>query len=122
MRRLHRTRQMRMVPAAGPVMMGVMAEHQGGRANWSRRYKANLERLRSGERGKVAEVARELSTLERHDGLSAGERRMLRRAQQLLEEPPGEGEGTSVREPRRPPAPSDAGAVAMTMPDDPQSD
>jgi hypothetical protein len=96
-----------------------MAEHQDSGASWSRRYKTNLDRLNSGKRDKVAEVVRELSTLERRHGLSVGERRMLRRAQQLMNEPPGEGEGTGVREPRRPPAPSDAGAAAITMPVDP---
>ena len=98
-----------------------MAVHHGGEASWSRRYKANLERLGSGDRAKIAEVARGLSGLDRDHGLSAGEQRMLLRARQLLKEPPGDGEETGVREPRRPPAPSGVGAASMAMPVEPES-
>ena len=49
-------------------------------ANWSRRYKANLEKLHSGNVLKVAEVVRDLWRRERDRGLSAGEKRMLAKA------------------------------------------
>ena len=52
--------------------------------NWSRRYKANLEKLASGYVIKVAEVVRDLWRRERERGLSAGEKRMLAKARQIL--------------------------------------
>lgn len=53
-------------------------------ANWSRRYKANLEKLHSGNVLKVAGVVRDLWRRERDRGLSAGEKRMLAKARQIL--------------------------------------
>jgi CarD family transcriptional regulator len=52
--------------------------------NWSRRYKANLEKLASGDVIKVAEVVRDLWRRDRERGLSAGEKRMLAKARQIL--------------------------------------
>lgn len=52
--------------------------------NWSRRFKANMERLRSGDIFQVAEVVRNLATRQADGGLSAGERRMLGKAKQIL--------------------------------------
>ena len=52
--------------------------------NWSRRYKANLEKLASGDVIKVAEVVRDLYRRDLDRGLSAGEKRMLAKAKQLL--------------------------------------
>ena len=52
--------------------------------NWSRRYKANLEKLASGDVNKVTEVVRDLWRRERERGLSAGEKRMLAKAKQIL--------------------------------------
>jgi CarD family transcriptional regulator len=51
--------------------------------NWSRRYKANLEKLASGEVIKVSEVVRDLWR-DQDRGLSAGEKRMLAKARQIL--------------------------------------
>ncbi|CAB4996459.1 MAG: CarD family transcriptional regulator [Actinobacteria bacterium] len=52
--------------------------------NWSRRYKANLEKLASGDVIKVAEVVRDLWRRDKERGLSAGEKRMLSKARQIL--------------------------------------
>ncbi|HVE91267.1 MAG TPA: CarD family transcriptional regulator [Actinomycetota bacterium] len=52
--------------------------------NWSRRFKANSEKLKSGDVQLVAEVVRNLSIRERQKGLSTGEKRMLNRARQIL--------------------------------------
>src|SRR5512143_2379669 len=52
--------------------------------NWSRRYKANLEKLASGDVIKVAEVVRDLWRRDQDRGLSAGEKRMLAKARQIL--------------------------------------
>jgi CarD family transcriptional regulator len=60
------------------------AAHVEEPTNWSRRYKANLEKLHSGDVMKVAEVVRDLWRRERDRGLSAGEKRMLAKARQIL--------------------------------------
>ena len=60
------------------------AEHTEEPTNWSRRYKANLEKLASGDVIKVAEVVRDLWRREKDRGLSAGEKRMLAKARQIL--------------------------------------
>ncbi|MEJ6489794.1 CarD family transcriptional regulator [Leucobacter sp. USCH14] len=53
--------------------------------NWSRRYKANLEKLASGDVLKVSEVVRDLWRRDRDiRSLSAGEKRMLAKARQIL--------------------------------------
>ncbi len=52
--------------------------------NWSRRYKANLEKLASGDVIKVSEVVRDLWRRDQDRGLSAGEKRMLAKARQVL--------------------------------------
>lgn len=55
-----------------------------GAENWSRRFKANSEKLRSGDIQQVADVVRNLSIRDRQKGLSTGEKRMLNRARQIL--------------------------------------
>ena len=52
--------------------------------NWSRRFKNHVEKLKSGDIYQVAEVVRNLSLREREKGLSAGEKRMLAKARQIL--------------------------------------
>jgi CarD family transcriptional regulator len=52
--------------------------------NWSRRYKNHVEKLKSGDIYQVAEVVRNLSIREKDKGLSAGEKRMLSKARQIL--------------------------------------
>ena len=60
------------------------ARHTEEPTNWSRRYKANLEKLASGDVNKVAEVVRDLWRRDQERGLSAGEKRMLAKARQIL--------------------------------------
>ncbi|NNN20911.1 MAG: CarD family transcriptional regulator [Acidimicrobiales bacterium] len=52
--------------------------------NWSRRFKNHSEKLRSGDIYQVAEVVRNLSIRDKDKGLSAGEKKMLSRARQIL--------------------------------------
>ena len=52
--------------------------------NWSRRFKNHVEKLKSGDIYQVAEVVRNLSLREADKGLSAGEKRMLAKARQIL--------------------------------------
>jgi len=76
------------VPASNLDLVGVrdVVDDEGLEkpSNWSRRYKANLEKLHSGNVLKVAEVVRDLWRRERDRGLSAGEKRMLSKARQIL--------------------------------------
>ncbi|HEY7401707.1 MAG TPA: CarD family transcriptional regulator [Actinomycetota bacterium] len=53
-------------------------------ANWSRRFKNNMEKLHSGDPYQVAEVLRNLAIRDREKGLSAGEKRMIQKARQIL--------------------------------------
>ena len=53
-------------------------------ANWSRRFKNNMEKLHSGDPYQVAEVLRNLAIRDREKGLSAGEKRMITKARQIL--------------------------------------
>lgn len=52
--------------------------------NWSRRYRANMEKIKSGNIYEVAEVVKNLSLRDREKGLSTGERKMLDNARQIL--------------------------------------
>src|SRR5258706_16337220 len=52
--------------------------------NWSRRFKNHVEKLKSGDIYQVAAVVRNLSIREADKGLSAGGKRMLARARQIL--------------------------------------
>ncbi|ABO48734.1 transcriptional regulator, CarD family [Desulforamulus reducens MI-1] len=52
--------------------------------NWNRRYRANLEKIKSGDIYEVAEVVRNLLTRDKEKGLSSGERKMLENARQIL--------------------------------------
>jgi CarD family transcriptional regulator len=62
----------------------LQAEFTEEPTNWSRRYKANLEKLASGDVHKVSEVVRDLWRRDQDRGLSAGEKRMLAKARQIL--------------------------------------
>ncbi|MFT8394865.1 CarD family transcriptional regulator [Propionibacterium sp.] len=66
------------------VFTVLRAPHTEEPTNWSRRYKANIEKLHSGNVLKVAEVVRDLWRREKDRGLSAGEKRMLAKARQIL--------------------------------------
>ncbi|OJV61918.1 MAG: CarD family transcriptional regulator [Clostridiales bacterium 38-18] len=52
--------------------------------NWNRRYRANLEKVKSGDIFEVAAVVRNLEILDREKGLSTGERKMLNNSKQIL--------------------------------------
>lgn len=52
--------------------------------NWNHRYRANLEKIRTGNVFAVAEVVRNLMRQELKKGLSSGEKRMLESARQIL--------------------------------------
>jgi len=52
--------------------------------NWNHRYRANLEKIRTGDVFAVAEVVRSLMRQDQKKGLSSGEKRMLESAFQIL--------------------------------------
>jgi CarD family transcriptional regulator len=52
--------------------------------NWNRRYRSNLEKIKSGDIYEVADVVRNLAAREREKGLSTGERKMLDSAKEIL--------------------------------------
>lgn len=52
--------------------------------NWNHRYRANMEKIKSGNILELAEVVRNLSHRDRERGLSTGERKMLENARQIL--------------------------------------
>ncbi|MDR1042931.1 MAG: CarD family transcriptional regulator [Clostridiales Family XIII bacterium] len=52
--------------------------------NWNRRYRDNMEKLKSGQLPNVCEVVRNLMRAERKKKLSMGEKKMLSNAKQIL--------------------------------------
>lgn len=52
--------------------------------NWNRRYRANMDRIKSGDIFEIAAVVRNLMLLDNEKGLSTGERKMLTSAKQML--------------------------------------
>jgi len=53
-------------------------------ANWNRRCRDNMDMLKTGNIFKVAEVVRNLTRIDRSKKLSAGEKKMLSNAKQIL--------------------------------------
>ncbi len=52
--------------------------------NWNKRYRENMERLKSGDLSEVARVVKSLTERDTVKGLSTGERKMLHQARQIL--------------------------------------
>ncbi len=52
--------------------------------NWNRRYRDNLEKIKTGDIIKVAEVVRNLMIMDEEKGLSTGEKKMLKNTKQIL--------------------------------------
>ena len=53
-------------------------------SNWNRRYRENMQRIKSGDLIEVARVVKGLMTRDVEKGLSTGERKMLHSAKQIL--------------------------------------
>ena len=53
-------------------------------ANWNRRYRENMERIKSGDLYEVARVIKGLTLRDAERGLSNGERKMLHSAKQIF--------------------------------------
>lgn len=66
-------------------VLEILREHKSKMSsNWNRRYRANLEKIRSGDPFEVAEVVRNLIPRDREKKLSSGEKKMLDSARQIL--------------------------------------
>lgn len=66
------------------VLVVLKQEETAMPTNWNQRYRANLEKMRSGDILAVAEVVRNLMKRDQEKGLSTGERKMLDTARQIL--------------------------------------
>ncbi len=52
--------------------------------NWNRRYRANMEKIKTGDINEVAIVARNLYSRDKEKGLSTGEKKMLEQAIRII--------------------------------------
>ena len=52
--------------------------------NWNKRYRDNMDKLKSGDIYEIADVVRNLSFKQKEKGLSTGEKKMLENAKQIL--------------------------------------
>ena len=52
--------------------------------NWNKRYRDNMDKMKSGDIYEVADVVRNLSFKQKEKGLSTGEKKMLLNAKQIL--------------------------------------
>ena len=52
--------------------------------NWNKRYRDNMDKLKSGDIYEIADVVRNLSFKHKEKGLSTGEKKMLENAKQIL--------------------------------------
>lgn len=66
------------------VMVVLKQECTAMSTNWNRRYRSNLEKIKSGDVYEVADVVRNLAAREKEKGLSTGERKMLDSAKEIL--------------------------------------
>lgn len=66
------------------VMWILRSEETPMAVNWNNRYRANMEKIKSGDVFALAEVVRNLLRREREKGLSTGERKMLENAKRIL--------------------------------------
>lgn len=53
-------------------------------SNWNKRYRENMEKMRTGDIFELAHVVRDLSYRDKEKGLSTGEKKMLANAKQML--------------------------------------
>lgn len=52
--------------------------------NWNKRYRDNMDKIKSGDIYEIADVVRNLSFKQKEKGLSTGEKKMLTNAKQIL--------------------------------------
>lgn len=69
---------------AGKVLEVLEANETEMSNNWNKRYKENMEKMKSGSIYEVADVVRNLSYKQKEKGLSTGEKKMLNNAKQIF--------------------------------------
>ncbi len=69
---------------AEDVLQELAGEQEQSSKNWNRRYRANVEKIKTGDIFSVGEVVRSLSRREMEKGLSTGEKKLLNNARQIL--------------------------------------
>lgn len=69
---------------AGKVLEVLEANETEMSNNWNKRYKENMEKMKSGNVYEIADVVRNLSYKQKEKGLSTGEKKMLNNAKQIL--------------------------------------
>ena len=53
--------------------------------NWNKRYRENMEKIKTGDITLVAEIVRNLTRIDRENRLSAGEKKMLTNVRKILQ-------------------------------------
>ena len=69
---------------AGKVFKVLSTDSTQMDSNWNKRYRDNMEKMKSGDIYEVADVVRNLSFKQKEKGLSTGEKKMLLNAKQIL--------------------------------------
>lgn len=69
---------------ATEVMSTLEGEYSYMNVNWNKRYRENMEKIKSGDIFEVADVVKNLNHRDKEKGLSTGERKMLNNARQIL--------------------------------------
>lgn len=69
---------------AGKVFKVLEANSTEMSMNWNKRYRDNMEKIKSGDVYEVADVVRNLSLKQKDRGLSTAEKKMLLNAKQIL--------------------------------------
>lgn len=70
--------------AAAKVFSLLSEEASDEQGNWNRRYRSNMDKLKSGSIFELAEVVRNMTRRDQQRGLSTTEKKMLDNARQLL--------------------------------------
>ena len=66
-------------------VMAVLEENETEMSDkWNKRYRDNMEKMKSGDAYEIADVVRNLSFKQKEKGLSTGEKKMLLNAKQIL--------------------------------------
>ena len=66
-------------------VFGILAQDETEmEKNWNKRYRDNMEKMKSGDIYEIADVVRNLSFKQKEKGLSTGEKKMLNNAKQIL--------------------------------------
>ncbi len=69
---------------AGKVFKVLETDSTEMSLNWNKRYRDNMEKMKSGDIYQIADVVRNLSFKQKERGLSTGEKKMLLNARQIL--------------------------------------